>query len=78
MEEHLSKGEFLAHIGPMREDIKALVELQRTQNGRVSRAEVDIAVLKERTPATRLETNGLSAVISGVISGLGVWLSTHR
>lgn len=78
MDEHLSKSEFLAHIGPIREDIKALVTLQREQNGRVSRTETRIAVLEDRTTPSRLETNGLSALISAVISGFSMWLGSHK
>jgi DNA-binding transcriptional LysR family regulator len=76
--EHLSKDEFLAHIGPMRESLARLVEFQREQNGRVGKAETRLAVLEERTPPSRLETNGLSAIISAVISGVGMWLSAQK
>lgn len=46
----LSRDEFLAHIGPIREDIATLVRLQREANGRVGKAEVRIAVLEDRSP----------------------------
>jgi hypothetical protein len=41
----LSKDEFLAHIGPMREDIKEIVTLQREHNGRVAKLETKVSVL---------------------------------
>jgi hypothetical protein len=41
----LSKDEFLAHIGPMRDDIKEMMSLQREQNGRVSKLETKVSVL---------------------------------
>ncbi len=75
MSENLSKDEFLAHIGPITKDIASLVVLLREQNSRVSKSETRIAVLEERTPPSRLESNGLSAVISGLITGIGLWLS---
>ena len=75
MSENLSKETFEAHIGPIREDIATLVVLLREQNSRVSKSETRIAVLEERTPPSRLESNGLSAVISGLITGIGLWLS---
>lgn len=46
----LSRDEFLAHIGPIREDISTLVQLQREANGRVGKAEVRIAILEDRSP----------------------------
>lgn len=73
-EEHLSKSEFLAHVGPIREDIAELVRLQREQNSRVANAERDIAVLQERSP--KREAGGISALVSAVISGLAWWASS--
>lgn len=78
MGEHLSKDEFLAHMGPIREDIKELVALQREQNSKVSKAETRIAVLEERTPPGRIESGVVSAVVSGLITGIGAWLNTHK
>ena len=83
MEEHLSKSEFLAHIGPIREDIKALVALQREQNGRVSKTETRIAVLEERTPPpSRAETNTVSGIVSAVVSaamnGVSLWIGSQK
>jgi hypothetical protein len=45
MAEHLSKDEFHAHIGPIRDDIKEIVQLQREQNGRVHTLENKVSVL---------------------------------
>jgi hypothetical protein len=56
----LSRDEFLAHIGPIRDDIAELVRLQREANGRMSKAEVRIAVLEDRSP-------GRVGMISGSI-----------
>jgi hypothetical protein len=74
--EHLSKDEFLAHMTPLREDIKELVALQREQNGRIGKNEVRIAILEDRSPGR--VASAVSAVVSGVISGVGVWLSSHK
>lgn len=46
----LSRDEFLAHIGPIRDDIAELVRLQRDANGRMGKAEVRIAILEDRSP----------------------------
>lgn len=78
MAEHLSKDEFLAHIGPIRKDLEDLVLLQREQNSKVSKAETRLAVLEERTPPSRMESNVVSAIVSGVISGVGAWFSAQR
>jgi hypothetical protein len=79
-DEHLSKNEFLAHMGPIQKDIAELVRLQREQNSRVSKAETEIAILKDRSPAR--EATGVSAVVSAcvsaVINGLTVWLGAHK
>jgi hypothetical protein len=45
MAEHLSKDEFHAHIGPIRDDIKELVELQRDQHTRMHHLESKVSVL---------------------------------
>ena len=74
MADELSKSEFVAHIGPMREDIAELVKLQREQNGRMAVAETKIAVLEERSP--KREAGGISALVSAVISGLAWWASS--
>lgn len=71
--EHLTKDEFLAHMGPIREDIKELVQLQRLQNGRVSKAETRLAILEDRSPG-RI-AGAVSALISGIMTGLGLWYS---
>ena len=73
-EEHLSKAEFLAHIGPIREDIAQLVELQRQQNGRVSNTETKIAILEDRASPSRV-ASGVSALVSAAITGLGMYFS---
>lgn len=76
MDEHLSKSEFIAHMGPIREDIAELVRLQREQNGRVSKTETRIAVLEDRSPGR--VASGVSAVVSGVITGLGMWIGSQK
>ena len=73
----LSKDEFLAHIGPIRDDIKEMMTLQREQNGRVGRVETRVAVLEERTPPSRV-ASVIAAVVSGAITGLGVWFSSKQ
>jgi hypothetical protein len=78
MGEHLSKDEFLAHMGPIREDIKELVALQREQNSKVSKHAERLATLEERTPPGRIETGVVSAVISGIITGVGAWLNAQK
>jgi hypothetical protein len=70
----LSKDEFLAHIGPIRDDIKELVTLQREQNSRVGKVETRVAVLEERTPPSKVASI-VSAVVSGLITGLGILFS---
>jgi hypothetical protein len=76
MADHLSKDEFIAHIGPIREDIAEIIKLQREQNGRVSKAETQIAILEDRSPGR--VASGVSAVVSGVITGLGLWFSSQK
>lgn len=44
-QEHLTKDEFLAHIEPMRQDIREIVSLQREQNSRVNKLESRVGVL---------------------------------
>lgn len=46
----LTRDEFLAHVGPIRDDIAELVRLQREANGRMGKAEVRIAILEDRSP----------------------------
>ena len=75
MSEHLSKDEFLAHIAPIREDIKELVALNREQNSKVAKHDTRLTLLEERTPPGRIAAGSISAVVSGVIAGLGMWLS---
>lgn len=78
MSEHLSKDEFIAHMGPIREDIKELVQLQREQNSKVAKHDSRISVLEDRTPASRTETSTISAIVSGLISGLGMWIGSQK
>jgi hypothetical protein len=78
MSEHLNRDEFLAHIAPIREDIKELVSLQREQNSKVAKHDTRLTLLEERTPPGRIATSGISAVVSGVITGLGMWLSSQK
>lgn len=72
-DEHLSKAEFIAHMDPIKKDIEELVRLQREQNGNVAEVKTRVAVLEDRSPG-RVAT-GISAIVSGVISGLGVYFS---
>jgi hypothetical protein len=64
--DQLSREEFLAHIEPLRKDIAELVELQRIANGRISKSEVRLAILEDRSPSRA----GLIA--GGTISGIVV------
>lgn len=75
-DEHLSRDEFLAHIEPIKKDIAEFVQLQREQNSRVSKSETRIAILEDRSPGR--VASGVSAVVSGVITGLGMWFSAHQ
>ena len=72
--EHLTKDEFLAHMEPIRDDIRELVTLLREQNGRVSKVETRVAVLEDRSPGR--VSAGVSAIVSGLMTGLGVWFSS--
>lgn len=72
-DEHLTRTEFLAHMEPIRDDIKQLIQLQREQNSHVAKHEIRLAILEDRSPG-RVAT-GVSAVVSGVISGLAVFFS---
>jgi hypothetical protein len=72
----LSKEEFMAHMGPMREDIAELVRLQREQNSRVSKAETRIAVLEDRSP--KREAVGISAIVSAVVNGIALWVGSQK
>lgn len=79
MSDHLSKGEFEAHILPMREDIKALVELQREANGRTGKIETRIAILEERSPGNPGRVASIvSAVVSGAITGLAMLFGSKQ
>ncbi len=73
MSEHLTKPEFDAHMDPIRDDIKEIVGLLRAQNGRIYDAEKKIAVLEDRSP--NRGAAGVSALVSGIIAGLAMWLS---
>lgn len=73
MADNLSKDEFLAHIAPIREDIAELVRLLREQNGRVGKMETRVAILEDRSP--NRVASGVSALVSGVITGIGMWLA---
>jgi hypothetical protein len=72
----LSKEEFMAHMGPMREDIAELVKLWREQNGRVSKAETRIAILEDRSP--KREAIGISAIVSAVVNGIAMWVGSQK
>ena len=76
MNEHLTRDEFLAHMGPIRDDIREMTALIREQNGRVRAAEQKIVVLEERNP--NRGAAGVSALISGVIAGLAMWISSQK
>jgi hypothetical protein len=65
MAEHLSKDEFVAHMGPIREDIKELVQLQREQNGRVNKLEHRVGVLSWAYTAGAAALSFISYKITG-------------
>lgn len=75
-QQHLTRLEFLAHMEPLKGDIQEIVQLQREQNSRVSKSETRIAVLEDRSPGR--VASGVSAVVSGVITGLGIWFSSQK
>lgn len=80
-EEHLTKAEFLAHMGPIREDIAELVKLQREQNGRVAKTETQIAVLEARDPRdphAKRDAVGVSAIVSALINGVVMYFSSQK
>jgi hypothetical protein len=82
----LSREEFLAHIAPMRDDIREIIAMQRSANGRLGTLEGDmpedlrerLKAVEERNPPGRVATSGISAIVSGVITGLGMWLSNQK
>ena len=77
----LSKEEFLAHIGYVREDIAEMKLLQREANGRTGKLEARVYVLEDRSAEQRSPSKvsaTVSAIISGLISGLGVWFSQKQ
>ena len=76
--EHLSREEFVAHMGPIRDDIREITLLLREQNSRIYKAESRLVVLEERNPPGRVATSGISAIVSGLITGLGMWLSNQK
>ena len=78
MPEHLTEREFLAHMQPIRDDIKEISQLLRDQNSRIYKAESRITIVEERNPSGRVATSGISAIVSGVITGLGMWLSNQK
>lgn len=61
MSEPISREEFLAHMEPIRQDIKELVSLQREQNGRVFRLDARVSVLEDRTPTRTAATIGAAS-----------------
>ena len=86
MPEHLSRDEFLAHIGPIRDDIKEVIAMQRSANGRLGTLEGDmpedlrerLKAVEERNPQGRVATGSISAIVSAVISGLSMWASNQK
>jgi hypothetical protein len=57
--------------------IKGVHERLDTLNGRTRTLETRTAVLEERTPAGKI-ASGVSALVSGLISGIGLWLSSRQ
>jgi hypothetical protein len=75
-DEHLSKNEFVAHMGPIKEDIAEIVRLQREQNGRVGKVETRVAILEDRSP--KREAVGISAVVSAIVNGIAMWVGAQK
>lgn len=75
-DEHLSKAEFLAHIDPIRKDISEIVQLQRDTNKETSQISARVLVLEDRSPGR--VASAVSAVVSGVITGVGLWFSSSK
>lgn len=73
MAEHLTKDEFTAHMEPIKDDIKEIIALQREANGRTGKLETRVSVLEDRSPG-RVSAS-VSAIVSGVLTGVGIWLS---
>ena len=74
MAEHLSRDEFVAHMGPITRDINKLVRLLEEQNGRIAATETKIAILEDRASPGRV-ASGVSALVSAAITGLGMYFS---
>jgi hypothetical protein len=47
-------------------------------NGRTRTLENKITILEERTPPSRIAAGSISAIVSGLISGLGMWVSNQK
>jgi hypothetical protein len=80
MADHISKDEFLTHIGYIREDLAEMKTLQKEANGRTTKVEGRVGILEDREPSRTSATvsAGVSAVISGVINGVGLWFSSQK
>jgi hypothetical protein len=82
----LSREEFLAHIAPMRDDIREIIAMQRSANGRLGTLEGDmpedlrerLKALEGQNPPGRVATSGISAIVSAVISGLTMWANSNK
>lgn len=74
MSESISREEFLAHIEPIRDDIKEMVALQREQNGRVAKIETRVGILEDRAPTRAAAAVGAA---SGTIAGTLLTLVQH-
>lgn len=74
-----SNEQILVHIGYLREDMAELKQLQREANGRTGKLEsrvtlVENRIEEQRSPSNRASAT-ISAIVSGAISGIGVWLA---
>lgn len=75
----LSRDEFLAHMGPIRDDIAELVRLQREANGRMGKAEVRIAILEDRSPGRiGMITGGVGAGAIAIVWELLRYLADKK
>lgn len=74
MGEPIEKDEFLIHMDFLRSQLRDVIERLEVQNGRVRKGEVDIAVLKDRSPGRVAVTWGIPATDPVVIAQVNAFL----
>lgn len=53
MSNPVTREELIAHLDPLRADVREVVDLLREQNSRISKSETKIAILEDRQPPAR-------------------------